>query len=219
MTHSINNMKPIPKSDLYTSNKTARLTLLAFEQVLGINGIKSLLHHSGQDWLIDNYPPDNGNKEFDFSELSMIYRSLEDIYGYKGAKGLSLRAGRAAFANGLPDYKKFAGVTEVAIRAIPVSLRVGVMVKAVARVYNKTSDQQSSTRDTANKIIYTSHVCPVCYGRNVNAPACYVTAGVIQEALKWITLGKMYTIIQTACIGAGDAACVYEIDKKPMDTG
>lgn len=210
-------MEPIPKSDLFTANKTARLTLDAFEQVLGINGIKSLLHHSGQDFLIDNYPPDNNNKDFDFSQLSMIYRSLEDIYGYKGAKGLSLRAGRAAFASGLPDYKRFAGITEVAIRAIPISLRIGVMIKAVARVYNNTSDQQCSTQDTANKIIYTSHVCPVCYGRNVNTQVCYVTAGVIQEALRWITLGKIYNIVQTACIGAGDTACVYEIDKKSAD--
>jgi len=210
-------MKSIPKSELYTSNKTARLTLLAFEQVLGTNGIKSLLNHSGQDWLIDHFPPDNNEKAFDFADISMIYRALEDIYGIKGSRGLSLRAGRAAFASGLPDYKKFAGVTELAIRAIPISLRVSMMAKAVARVYNSTSDQSSSVEDASEKIIYKSHVCPVCYGRNVKEPVCYVTAGVIQEALGWITLGKTYKIEQTECIGAGDKACVYEIYKEPLN--
>ena len=210
-------MEPIPKSELYAANKTIRLTLMAFEHVLGRNGIKSLLHHSGQDWLINNYPPDNGNKEFNFSDVSMIYRALEDIYGYKGAKGLSLRAGRLAFASGLPDYKKFAGVTEIAIRAVPITVRISVMAKAVARVYNTTSDQQSSAKDNDNTIIYTSHLCPVCYGRNVNAPVCHVTAGVIQEALKWVSLGKTYNIVQTACTGAGDEACIFEIDKNPID--
>ena len=65
-------MEPIPKSGLYYPNKAVRIALLAFEEVMGKNGLNAILNLANQTHLIDNYPPDNLERQFDFSDFSMI---------------------------------------------------------------------------------------------------------------------------------------------------
>jgi len=65
-------MEPIPKSGYYYSNKMSRLTILALESVMGKNGVNAILNLANQKHLIDNYPPDNLGREFDFADFSAI---------------------------------------------------------------------------------------------------------------------------------------------------
>ena len=53
---------------------------------------------AGLPQLIEGFPPDNLNREFDFAYTSAIYQALEEIYGPRGGRGLAMRAGRT----GLP---------------------------------------------------------------------------------------------------------------------
>ena len=52
-------MEPIPKSGLYYPNKIARIAILAYEEVMGKNGLNAILNLAGLPHLINNYPPDN----------------------------------------------------------------------------------------------------------------------------------------------------------------
>ena len=97
-------MEPIPPSGLYYPNKFALITLDAFEQVMGKNGLNAILNLAHLSQLIDNYPPDNLNKEFDFAYYTAINIALEEMYGPRGGRGLALRAGRALFADALRNF-------------------------------------------------------------------------------------------------------------------
>jgi len=65
-------MDTIPPSGFYYPNKIARIFLLAMEEIMGKNGLNAVLNMARQPNLIDNYPPDNLEKEFDFSQFSAL---------------------------------------------------------------------------------------------------------------------------------------------------
>ena len=88
-------MPKIPPSGYYYPNKIARIYLLAMEEVMGKNGLNAVLHMAGLSHLIDNYPPDNLEREFEFADYSALNAALEEMYGPRGGRGLGLRAGRA----------------------------------------------------------------------------------------------------------------------------
>ena len=93
-------MDIIPPSGFYYPNKIARIFLSAMEEIMGKNGLNAVLNMARQSNLIDNYPPDNLDKEFDFSQFSVLNAALEEMYGPRGGRGLALRGGRASFARG-----------------------------------------------------------------------------------------------------------------------
>ena len=88
-------MEAIPKSGYYYPNKIARIALLALEDVMGKNGVNAILNLANLQHLIDNYPPDNLERQFDFADFSAINGALEEMYGPRGGRGLALRAGEA----------------------------------------------------------------------------------------------------------------------------
>jgi len=107
-------MDPVEKSGYYYANKFALIMLDALEDVLGENGLKAVLNLAHLPNLIDNFPPDNLNKEFDFADVSAINQALEEIYGPRGGRGLALRAGRATFADSLRNFGALAGAGDTA---------------------------------------------------------------------------------------------------------
>ena len=71
----------VEKSGLYYPNKMGRIYLMAMEEVMGANGIKAVLNLAKVPELIDNYPPNNLAREFDFADFGAIGQSIEEMYG------------------------------------------------------------------------------------------------------------------------------------------
>ena len=107
-------MISIPKSGLYNTNNFGRIALLSYQEVLGKGGINALLNIAGLSHLIDNYPPADMERKFDFADYTAILLALEELYGPRGGRGLALRAGRATFNDILDNYGAMAGVTDLA---------------------------------------------------------------------------------------------------------
>jgi len=97
-------MSPLQKSGLYYPNKFGMITIKSLEEVMGKNGLNAILNLAGLNNYIENYPPDNLDKGFDFAELSAIGSALEEMYGPRGGRGLALRAGRATFSDALSRF-------------------------------------------------------------------------------------------------------------------
>ncbi|MEO0565950.1 MAG: 4-vinyl reductase, partial [Chloroflexota bacterium] len=104
---------PAEKSGYYYPNKFALITIEAMEEVMGKNGLNAILQLAKLPELIDNYPPDNLDKGFDFADYTALNVALEEMYGPRGGRGLALRAGRATFAQGLRAFGALAGVGDL----------------------------------------------------------------------------------------------------------
>jgi predicted hydrocarbon binding protein len=209
-------MDPIPPSGYYYPNKFALITVKAFEQVMGRNGLNAILNLAHLPHLIDNYPPDNLEKNFNFSEYSMLNYALEEMYGPRGGRGLALRAGRALFEDALRNFGALAGVGDLAFRVLPLPAKLRIGLPAMAKIFSQISDQHTTVKEEANEIIYTIHRCPVCWGRtDVDKPVCFIATGMLQESLKWVSGGLEFRVNESKCIAMGDDICEFVIQKNP----
>lgn len=208
-------MEPIPKSGLYYSNKMARLALLALEEVMGKNGLNAILNLANLSHLIDNLPPDNLNREFDFADFSMLNGALEEMYGPRGGRGLAKRAGRAVFMEGLRNFGALAGAGDLAFKILPLSTKLRIGIPAMAKIFSTTSDQYTTVEEKEDHFVYTIHKCPVCYGRHTDKPCCHIATGVILEGLRWVSGGHEFKVEEVHCIACGDPTCDFIIYKEP----
>ncbi len=209
-------MEPIPKAGLYYPNKIARLALIALEEVMGKNGLNAILNLAGLSFLIDNAPPDNLERQFDFADFSAINGALEEMYGPRGGRGLALRAGRAVFMEGLRNFGALAGAGDLAFRVLPLPAKLRIGLPAMAKIFTTTSDQLSTVEEFEDHFVYTIHRCPVCWGRKTEKPACFMATGLIQEGMKWVSGGREFRVNQSTCKAAGDEVCNFIAFKEPI---
>jgi predicted hydrocarbon binding protein len=210
-------MEPIPKSGHYYCNKFVYLALTAFEDVMGKNGLNAILNLAHLPHLIDNFPPDNLERGFDFADFSALNTALEEMYGPRGGRGLALRAGRAVFDGALRNFGALAGVGDLAFRVLPLHTKMRVGLPSMAKIFSQLSDQLSTVEERENEFIYTIHLCPVCWGRpKVDKPVCYIANGLIVGSLHWVSGGHEFRVTETKCVAMGDPTCEFHIPKQPL---
>ena len=211
-------MDNLPESGFFNSNKYARIFFESIQEITGKNGLNSILNYAGLSTLIDNLPPDNLERSFDFSYFSIINQALTEIYGERGGRGISLRIGKTTFADVLKDYGAIAGVGDFAFKILPMQAKVKFGLNAMARVFSEKSDQISYLIEGDDHYIYKIERCPVCWGRKEqDNQVCYYMVGLLQEGLNWASGGKEFQVIETSCIAMGDHACEFEIQKKYLE--
>jgi hypothetical protein len=210
-------MEPMPKAGYYYANKIARITIQALENVMGKNGVNAILNLANERNLIDNYPPDNLERQFDFADFSSINIALEEMFGPRGGRSLALRGGRAAFAGALRNFGALAGVGDLAFKVLPLQAKLRIGLPAMAKIFSQTSDQYSTVVEHEREFVYTIHRCPVCWGRKgLDKPVCFVATGLLQEGVKWVSGGLEFRVNESRCIAMGDEVCDFVIQKEPI---
>jgi predicted hydrocarbon binding protein len=117
----------------------------------------------------------------------------------------------------LKDFGGVVGVGDLAFRLMPYRRKMRTALGALAETFDKTSDQVVRLEQEQDRFLYHVDRCPVCWGRSAGEPICHITLGLLQEAMYWATSGKNIRVEEVACIAAGDAACTFAVDKRPMD--
>jgi predicted hydrocarbon binding protein len=200
----------------YYPNRMGRIILLSMEEVMGRTGVNAVLHLAELPSLIENYPPDNTSLAFSFSTVSHLTRILEQAYGPHGGRGLALRIGRASFNYGVRQYGTQMGLTEMAFRLLPLPAKLHAGAKAFAELFNKFTDQQVRVEIEDGKILWHIDRCPLCWERKTHEAVCHLAVGLLQEALYWVSGGKVFNVEEQTCIAAGDPACTIVIDQTPI---
>ncbi|MFN2199040.1 MAG: V4R domain-containing protein [Anaerolineales bacterium] len=210
-------MEKIPKSGYYYANKFARIALDALADVNGRNGLNAILNLAHLSEYINNYPPDNLNREFDFADFSSLNLALEELYGPRGGRSLALRAGRATFDDALRNFGTLAGAGDLAFKVLPLQAKIRHGLPAMAKIFSQVSDQLSTVEEREDVFVYTIHRCPVCWGRpHTDKPVCFIAVGLLQEALKWVSGGSEFRINEAKCVAMGDDVCEFIIFKSPL---
>jgi predicted hydrocarbon binding protein len=201
--------------ELFFPNKMGRIILLAMEEVMGRNGVNAVLNLANMRHLLGNYPPNNFDKMFPFSESSRIIGALDEMYGTRGGRGLSLRIGQACFRFGVKDLGPMLGIADLAFRVVPLTTKLKIGFEVFAEVFNKFSDHQVQLGEDEQAFYWVIEQCGVCWGRTASAPTCHLAVGILQEALFWVSGGYSFDIEEVSCIACGDATCTIRVDKQP----
>ncbi|MFL7810606.1 MAG: V4R domain-containing protein [Anaerolineae bacterium] len=207
----------IERSGLYYPNKIARIYLEVLEDIMGRNGLNSVLNKAELSNLIGNYPADDLAREFDFAEFSALSQALDDTYGPRGGRVFALRGGKASVKAGLEAFGASVGIAGLAMKVLPLGAKLKVGLAGMARIFTTFSDQFSTVEENGDRFVYIIHKCPVCWGREASRPICHGAVGLLQGGLNWVSGGKDFKVVQTDCHAMGDHDCRFDVYKEPLN--
>jgi predicted hydrocarbon binding protein len=205
-----------PKPTFFYPNRMGRIVVSAMEEVLGQRGLNAVLDTANLSELIDTLPSDSEDSRFSFSVISHIQSALDELYGQRGGRGLALQIGRACFKYGLREYGSQLDLTEGAFRLLPLSTKLRVGGNSFANLFNKVTDQRVRFEERDGKFYWQIDVCPLCWERHTQQPACQMAVGLLQEALYWVSGGKIFDVEEVSCVACGAESCTILIDQTPM---
>ncbi len=153
----------------------------------------------------------------DAGGLPAIMECLEAMYGTWSGRGIAWRVGQACFQHGLREYGGMSGAEGPGFRLSPLSGKIRASLQWLARLLNDHAGHHILLEDQGGGLVWRVQRCPLCDHRVTPEPACYLTVGLLQEALAWLSGGRVFRVEETECLGRGDAACSFLIDETPVN--
>ena len=193
-------------------NALVRQALVSAQEVMGENGLNAVLHSSGLERFIGNFPPNNTEPGIKASEYAKFNEAIEVFYG-RGGKGFLRRIGKASFQYGVKEQGALLGLAGAALKLMPQRGRIKFILNGLVNALKKTNDQVNAwVEEVDDKLAYCESTCAICNGRHSDQPVCHLYVGSIGEAVRWAT-DQDYEIIETHCIAKGDSYCRFEVGK------
>ena len=193
------------------ANSFARMTLEAYKDELGENGLNALINFAELYQFVDNLPLNNLEQEIPFDNYSAIHNALVSIYGERTANNLSYRAGQRMYNNELHRYGALGGLSSEEFQALGVEERVELALHALVKMLNYLSNQDATLQKDGDRWFVVVNHCPVCWGLATDIPICDLTRGLIKANLTESAGGKSILVEQDQSCSTGDEACRFVI--------
>ena len=198
------------REDAVIVNTLVRQALVSAQEVMGENGLNTVLRTSGLERYIGNFPPDNLEPAIQTSDYARLNEVIEDFYG-RGGRGMLRRIGRASFQYAAREQAALLGLAGVALKVLPTKMRIKFILDALVNALKKSNPQvEAWVEETDNGFAYCDASCAICHGRHSEDAICYLYIGSIGEAVQWAT-GKEFKIVETHCTAKGDPYCRFEV--------
>lgn len=181
----------------------------ALDTNLGAEAFSAVLEKAG-------LPPEWAQPEhlgpLDETRAAEIYARLQaalrTYYG-RGARGILTRIGAKLWTVMLNEAPFALRTQAPLVRRLPLGLRRKAALELLARILSaRENDLTVHTLDV--NLLVVDHASPSTLGRSESAPICYVTLGLLREALYWAE-GTEHDIEETTCRAAGAAECKFKI--------
>jgi predicted hydrocarbon binding protein len=204
----------VEATEQYTfPNKIGRILLQALEDNMGRNGLNAVLNLARLSHFVGHYPSANFEPGLSFAEMTALFTAIDEMYGPRGGRMIALRAGRTSFKYGIEDFGGLVSVADLALRIAPVNLRMRLGLEVLAEIFNRYTDQVVELYQNATSYFWVVERCGFCWERRAEYAVCTVTVGLLQEALYWVSGGRLFDLEEVACIALGDPQCVIQIGK------
>lgn len=198
------------RNDTMIVNALVRQALTSAQEVMGENGLNAVLHTSGLERFIGNFPPDNLDPSIQASQYAKLNEAIEAFYG-RGGRGMLRRIGKASFQYAVREQAALLGIAGFALKLMPEKQKIKFILNSMAGALKKSNPQvEAWLDDTGERIAYLESTCGVCQGRHSENAVCHLYAGSIAEAVRWAT-GKEFGITETHCLAKGDPYCRFEV--------
>jgi hypothetical protein len=198
------------RKDSMIINSLVRQALTSAQEVMGDNGLATVLKTCGLEKFVGNFPPNNLEPAIQASQYAKFNEAIEAFYG-RGGKGILRRIGKASFQYGVREQSALLGVAGVALKLLPERQRIKFILNGMADALKKSNPEVNAWVDeSGDKLAYIEATCAICHSRESATPICYLYAGSVGEAVLWAT-GKEFEVTETHCLAKGDEYCRFEI--------
>lgn len=200
----------MPRSDSVIVNGLVRQALVSAEEVMGANGLHTVLRSCGLERYINKLPPNDMTPAINTSDYAKLNAAIEDFYGRAG-KGMLRRIGKASFQYGLREQAALLGLAGAAIKFLPEKQRIKFILNGMVNALKKSNAEVDAwVEENGEPLAYVERSCAICWGRSSETPLCHLYLGSIGEAVLWAT-GAEHVITETHCLARGDEYCRFEI--------
>lgn len=137
-----------------------------------------------------------------------IQKAMRTYYG-RGARGILLRVG-AQLWNRLLDEASLTLKPQVALaRGLATKERPKPALDLLAKIFStRSGDITVHTLDL--DLLLVDHPSPAANGQQDNEPICWVTMGLVREALYWATRYE-YDVTEISCCALGARQCEFKV--------
>jgi hypothetical protein len=208
-------METITKSGLFYPNDLAHTTFLALEDIMGTNGLNAVLYYCGLSRLVNNFPPDNPACEFDFADFSTVIAAIEEMYGPRGSRILSLQVGSAIFNHIFLEIGDTVDAYDEEFQALDMREKIDLALSLLINTFSTSAKEVPVFEEREDDFLYSLESCPVCWGRKTETPSCFIFEGLLRATLRWISMRQEFDVKQISAHSCGDAACSFVVPKTP----
>jgi hypothetical protein len=197
-------------SNYYDPENAGSVLLTSIAEVMGEKYLNSVLDPAQLSGASES------GKIISFKTVSDLQIGLEQAYGLRGGQGLALRFGRNFFNNAVRLYGESLGLNQNTFQLQSIQQKIRTLLHVTADLFHKFTDHQVVLEETQVGYLWRVSRCPFCQDRKATGPICHFTIGLLQEALFWVSGGKMYQVDEIACMACGDPECTVLISRDPL---
>jgi predicted hydrocarbon binding protein len=202
----------------YIPNSMMYVTLLTFQDIIGVNGLNSILNYSGLTKYRDNFPPNDDKLEVLGSDFRKMVGAIIAIFGEKGARPLLYKAGRRGFQLVLEKNPAMLGFMELGLKLLSKRKRLEKVFTLGAESANKNFGENQRFYVSDEGFVCELFDCYWCKGLKSTGPICFGEVGLDAEVAKWAT-GDEHDVEEVLCRAKGDDVCKIVISFEPKETG
>jgi hypothetical protein len=198
-------------------NQIITLALTTFDEIIGVNGTKSLLNYTGLQKFIGNYPPYNLDAEQDLQDFTGLTTGLFEIMGVKGARPIMFRSGMRGFEVMREKFPSLWNMEHVQPsertpeRLFDEFVRIQrIVIAGSAQIFGDIF----KIYENDEGFVLENHDCYWCKGMKADEPVCYGSCGFNYSVGKWV-MGKEIKVDEPLCHAKGDPFCKFVMHRPP----
>jgi predicted hydrocarbon binding protein len=201
----------------YIPNSMMYVTLLTVREIIGENGLNSILNYSALNKYRDNFPPNDDRLEVTGSDFRGIIAGIIDVFGEKGARPILYSAGRRGFQLVLEKNPRMIGFAGLGLKLLSKKKRLEKVFTLGAESANKNFGENQRFYVSDEGFVCELFECYWCEGLTSNGPVCFGEVGLDAEVAKWAT-GDEYEVREVLCRARGDDVCKIVISPEPRQS-
>ncbi|MBU7014865.1 MAG: hypothetical protein HXS52_02210 [Theionarchaea archaeon] len=199
------------------ANGVMKASLEGIQDIVGENGLKSILNYGHLEKYTSTLPPQNDELEIPLEDLQGLYSSLRELFGDKGADGIRLRVGKENARRALENRPFMAKSIKMATRLIPENKKIGLALQKFSEDFQKNVPSRSGAvkvelREEDDCFLLINGANFESEDVSSNTPVCKITLGILQYVVEWIS-GNPHEVKEIECRAAGGSADVFRISK------
>jgi predicted hydrocarbon binding protein len=202
----------------YFPNSIMHVALITVRDIIGENGLNSILNYSGLSKYRDTFPPNDEKLEVLGSDFTKIMGGILDVFGEKGSRVLLYRAGRRSWRVMMEKSPGIVGFMELGLKLLSKRKRLEKVFTLGAESNNKQFGENQRFYVSDEGFVCELFDCFWCKGLKSNGPVCFGEVGLDAEVAKWAT-GDEHDVKEVLCKARGDDVCKFVISFAPRENG
>jgi len=192
-------------------NQFLFLAFVTVQEILGKNGLNTILNYTKLPDYIDNYPPNTLDQDHPFSDFTRFVSGMVEVLGERGARSIMMQAGLKGFANMLADMRGLFDLEGVRVaqgsadKLFAEYVRIQTMMVPAGR--GRVGDNHKDYTTDEGWCLELSP-CYWCQDLKTESPICYAEIGFELGTARWI-MGDDAVVEETHCIARGDPMCRF----------